>query len=165
MKWSKLKQKIEDTFAQSIKKEIKIFNAVYRKAYDSPSLSRCWIEIEKKEVVNFCDYSSDLQFQSLYHEDTPTICAKHRRIEKEERNEKNLIEKGEFSSLDFKTMGFIYLNTSAHDCIKSKHPLLRLFGVLNKKVGKNKIIEMTQDEHPLVSFFAHYRLNQEIISK
>jgi hypothetical protein len=162
MRWSKLKQRIEATFADSIKKDIKVFNTAYKKAYDSESLSRSWIEVEKKEIVNFCDYASESVFQAFYHEDTPTICLKHRRITKEERNPKNLSEKGEFSSLDFKEMGFSYLNTSAQNCIKSQHPLLRALGSLNKKIGKNKLKELIEDQHPLVSFLAKYRLNQEV---
>ncbi|GAB1129915.1 hypothetical protein QYM03_11310 [Shewanella algae] len=73
----------------------------------------------------------------------------------------SLYEAGEFSSYDFKIICFESLSLSAHDCIKSEHPLLRVIGVLHRKLGKAKVNEMLKDPHPMVVYFADFRIKAE----
>ncbi len=50
---------------------------------------------------------------------------------------------------------------SAHNCIKSEHPLLRVIGVLHRKLGKSKVNEMLKAPHPMVVYFADFRIKAE----
>ena len=162
MKWSKLKKRVEETFACSIRKRIKIYTTSYRKQDD---LSRSWIVIDGKQKISLSDIASWREQQAYFHELTPTDCLTHKAVENSSRSEGNLYESGEFSSYDFKIMAFIYLNTSAHDCIKSTHPILRGLGALNKRIGIKKIKLLLNDPHPMVAFLANYRYQRELAQK
>ena len=160
MKWSKLKQRVEDSFADSVSGRIQIFTTAYRRM---DQLSRSWVVIDGKQKISLSDATSYMINQAYFHELTPTRVnyKTHESIDDSERNKNKLYEDGEFSSYDFKIIAFEYLNTSAYDSVQSKHPLMRSLGVLNKKIGKHKAKEMQNDTHPMVAFFAKFRYEAE----
>lgn len=162
MQWSKLKSRVEETFADSIKGRIQIFTTAYRR---QDNISRSWVVIDGKQKVSLTDEASWWEQGAYFHELTPTDCLKHKAIGEEERSENNIHEKGEFSSYDFKIMAFESLSLTAQDCINSQHPLLRTLGVLNKKIGKSKIIALQKDKHPMVAYFAKFRAEAEATNK
>lgn len=162
MKWSKLKKRIEENFAESIKGRIEIFTTAYR---HQDNLSRSWVVVDKEQKVSLTDHDSFWLQDAGFHELTPTDCKTHPSIDESERTGSALYEPGEFSSYDFKIMAFEFLNTAAQDAIKSEHPILRFLGVLDKKVGKERVKQMCSDPHPLVAFFAKFRLKAEYATK
>ncbi|WP_444889497.1 SF0329 family protein [Microbulbifer sp. DLAB2-AA] len=158
MKWSKLKKRVEENFADSVKGRIEIFTTAYRR---QDEISRTWMVIDGKEKVSFTDCASWRNLRAYFHELTPTNCLRHRKIDESERQEDSLFEPGEFSSYDFKIMAFESLNTSAHNCLSSEHPILRCLGVLHQKTGKTRVKAMREDKHPLVAFLAEFRYMAE----
>ncbi|EAR10427.1 hypothetical protein [Reinekea blandensis] len=158
MQWSKLKKRVEENFADSIKNRVEIFTTAYRRQDD---ISRSWMVIDGKQEVSFTDCDSWRNLGAYFHELTPTVCLKHKKIEESERQHNRLFEPGEFSSLDFKIMAFESLNLSAQDCLSSPHPVLRSLGVLHRKTGKSKVKAMRDDAHPLVAFLAEFRWRAE----
>ncbi len=48
MKWSQLKKRIEDTFADSVRGRVEVWNTRYRKSHDQEG--EAWITIDKKRV-------------------------------------------------------------------------------------------------------------------
>lgn len=158
MQWSKLKKRVEENFADSVKNRIEIFTTAYRKQDD---LSRSWMVIDGKQEVSFTDYDSWRNLRACFHELTPTDCLRHRAIEDSERIEDRLFEPGEFSSYDFKIIAFESLSISAQECLSSQHPILRSLGVLHRKTGKAKVKVMREDNHPLVAFLAEFRFLAE----
>lgn len=136
IEWSKLKSRVEETFADSIKGRIHIFTTAYRR---QDNISRSWVVIDGKQEVSLTDEASWWEQGAYFHELTPTDCLKHKAIGEEERSENNIHEKGEFSSYDFKIMVFESLSLTAKDCINSQHPLLRTLGVLKKKLEKLRL--------------------------
>ena len=162
MKWSKLKKQIEENFADSIKGRIEIFTTAYRR---QDEIARSWIVIDGKQEVSLTDCDSWWEQGAYFHELTPTDCLTHKAVNNSERIEGNLHEAGEFSSYDFKIMCFESLSISAHDCIKSEHPLLRVIGVLHRKLGIAKVKEMQKDSNPMVAYFAIFRMQAEAANK
>ena len=159
MKWSKLKQMIEDSFSDTIQKRIQIHLTSYRGIDGN---SRTWVIIDGEEKVSLDNFTSVIENGAYFNELTPIEnCLTHKEVEKSERTENKLYENGEFSSFDFTFMAKQYLQMSAHDSIKSNHPILRTLGVLNKKIGKAKIKELQYDEHPMVAYFAKFRYEAE----
>lgn len=158
MQWSKLKSRVEESFADCIKGRIQIFTTAYRR---QDYISRSWVVIDGKQEVSLTDEASWWEQGAYFHELTPTDCLQHKSIGNEERSEGKIYEKGEFSSYDFKIMAFESLNKSAQDCVASEHPLLRTLGVLNKKTGKAKVKALLKDKHPMVSYFAKFRWEAE----
>lgn len=162
MQWSKLKKRVEENFADSIKDRIEVFTTAYRRQDD---ISRSWVVIDGKQKVSLTDNESWWAQGAYFHEHTPTDCLTHKAIDDSERSEGKVHEDGEFSSYDFKTMCFESLSISAHDCIKSEHPLLRVIGVLHRKLGVSKVKEMQKDSHPMVAYFANFRVQAETANK
>ncbi|PXF29906.1 hypothetical protein WH50_18310 [Pokkaliibacter plantistimulans] len=162
MQWSKLKKRIEENFADSIKGRIEIFTIAYRR---QDEIARSWVVIDGNQEVNFTEFDSWWEQGAYFHELTPTDCLTHKAVNDAERTKGSLYEPGEFSSYDFKIMCFESLNISAHDCIKSEHPLLRVIGVLHRKLGKSKVKEMQEDSHPMVAYFAKFRMQAEAANK
>lgn len=158
MQWSKLKKRVENNFADSIKNRVELYTTAYRQQDD---ISRSWIVIDKKQEVSFTDCASWKKLGAYFHELTPTNCLKHESIDDNKRIEGQLFEEGEFSSYDFKIMAFESLSISASDCTISEHPILRCLGVLHRKTSKNKVKVMQSDKHPLVAFLAKFRHTAE----
>ncbi|WP_345888805.1 SF0329 family protein [Shewanella algae] len=158
MQWSKLKKRVEENFAESIKGRIEIFTTSYRRQGE---VARSWVVIDSKQGISLTDYESWSEQGAYFHELTPTDCLKHKSVDGLERTVGSLYEAGEFSSYDFKIICFESLSLSAHDCIKSEHPLLRVIGVLHRKLGKAKVNEMLKDPHPMVIYFADFRIKAE----
>ena len=158
MQWSKLKSRVEESFADSIKGRIKIFTTAYRR---QDEISRSWVVIDGKQEISLTDNASWWEQGAYFHELTPTDCLQHQAISEGDRTEGKIHEHGEFSSYDFKIMAFESLSLSALDCISSEHPLLRTLGVLNKKIGKAKVKALEKDKHPMVAYFAKFRTKAE----
>ncbi|MGX2964416.1 MULTISPECIES: SF0329 family protein [Shewanella] len=158
MQWSKLKKRVEENFAESIKGRIEIFTTSYRRQGE---IARSWVVIDGKQGISLTDYESWSEQGAYFHELTPTDYLKHKSVDGLERTVGSLYEAGEFSSYDFKIICFESLSLSAHDCIKSEHPLLRVIGVLHRKLGKAKVNEMLNDPHPMVVYFADFRIKAE----
>ncbi len=159
MKWSKLKQMIEESFSDSIRKRVQVHLTSYRGIDGN---SRSWIVIDGEEKISLDNFTSIIKNGAYFNELTPIKdCLTHSEIKKNKRSENKLYEKGEFSSFDFTFMAKQYLQKSAHDSIKSNHPILRTLGVLNKKIGKAKVKELQYDENPIVAYFAKFRYEAE----
>lgn len=162
MQWSKLKSRVEGSFADCIKGRIQIFTSAYRR---QDNISRTWVVIDGKQEVSLTDEASWREQGAYFHELTPTDCLQHKSIDDESRTENKIHENGEFSSYDFKIMAFKSLSMSAQDCIISEHPLLRTLGVLNKKTGKAKVKLLHKDKHPMVAYFARFRTEADTTNK
>jgi hypothetical protein len=61
MRWSKIKKRIEDTFADSVRGRVEVWNTNYRKAHDQAG--EAWITIDKKKVHSM----GSLTFEIEYH--------------------------------------------------------------------------------------------------
>ena len=159
MKWSKLKQMLDESFSNTIRKRIQVNMTSYRGIDGN---SRTWIVIDGEEKISLDNFTSMIENGAYFNKLTPIENVyTHKEVEKNQRSENKLYEKGEFSSFDFTFMARQYLQMPAHDSIKSEHPILRTLGVLNKKIGKAKIKELQFDENPMVAYFAKFRYEAE----
>jgi hypothetical protein len=159
MKWSKLKKRLEESFSDTIRKRVQIYLTSYR---DSNENSRVWIVVDGEEKISLDNFNSIIQNGAYFNELTPIQdYLTHKKIEKNERSSNKLYENGEFSSFDFTFMARQYLQTPAYKSIQSTHPILRTLGVLNKKIGIDKIKKLQYDENPMVAYFAKFRYEAE----
>jgi hypothetical protein len=157
MRWSKVKKLVENSFAESVAGQVKIYSTHYQ-----CSCGRGWITINGKELVDFSTMLSGKVYGYIYHENTNTICARHSAVKDEERTSDKLIEDGEFSRFDLHIACWDYLHQSIKDSLESKNPLIKSLAVLNAKVGKNRLVNLAkQDLHPLTLALLDFRLQAE----
>ena len=157
IKWSKVKKLVENSFAESVRKRVKIYSTHYQ-----CSCGRGWITIDGKELVDFSTMLSGNVYGYVYHETTKTVCAKHSAVKDEERTPNKLIEDGEFSRFDLHIACWDYLHQIVKDSLESENPLIKSLAVLNAKVGKRRLIEIAkQNLHPLTRALLDFRIEAE----
>ena len=159
VRWSKLKQMLEESFSDTIRKRVQVHLTSYGGV---DANSRSWVVVDGEEKISLDNFSSLNKTGTYFNELTPIEnCLTHHVTEIDDRSPDKLCEEGEFSSFDFTFMAKQYLQMPAHDAIKSNHPIVRALGALNKKIGKAKIKELQYDENPLVAYFAKFRYEAE----
>jgi hypothetical protein len=164
MKWSKLKQTIEDKFADSVKGRVEIFSTRYNKP--NSSAGRGWITVDGKQLVNFSTMKSGEIYRCIYHEATPTNCVTHPAVQEADRTPGQLVEEGEFSRFDLHECCFEYLNFTVEQGLAHESPLINLLAVLDKRLGKRRLPLLKEQKlHPLVKNLLDFRLETEGLSK
>lgn len=160
MQWSKLKQTIENRFADNVKGRVELFSTAYRKP--NSNNGRGWITIDKEEIVNFATIKSRQNFGAYYHEATQTNCLTHPAVEVSERTPGELIEEGEFSRFDLHNCCWEYLNLTIEEGLEHKSPIINSLAVLDKRLGKRRLIALDKDKlHPLTKRLFEFRLSVE----
>ncbi|MEW6210811.1 MAG: hypothetical protein AB1631_20770 [Acidobacteriota bacterium] len=157
MKWSKLKQIVEDSFAESIRGRIHIYSTHYQ-----CSCGRGWITVDGEELVDLSTMLSGLIYKCIYHEATKTDCITHPAIPDEARKPGGLVEPGEFSRFDLHKACWEYIHSSINDSLNSNNPLIVSLAVLSAKVGKNRLRKLAEQKlHPLTRKLLEIRLKAE----
>ncbi len=157
MRWSKVKKLVEDSFAESVKGQVKIYSTHYQ-----CSCGRGWITIDGKELVDLSTMLSGMIYRCAYHEATNTIFPKHPAVPDKDRTLNKLVEDGEFSRFDLHIACFDYLHQSIKDSLESENPLIKSLAVLNAKVGRGRLSEIAkQNLHPLTRALLDFRLEAE----
>lgn len=153
MKWSKLKQRIEDGFAGCIRGRVSIYATRYTSG--SHFMARGWITVDGVQIVNFSTPDSMNKFGLM----TPEI---NERIPEEQRTPGLHAEKGEFSRYDLFDACWAYLNISIADALKDENPLIQAFAMLDKRLGKRRLKNLDPEKlHPLPAGLLRFRLECE----
>jgi hypothetical protein len=165
MIWSKIKKNVELKFSEKLNKKIQLYITSYGADYDVSDLfNRGWITVNGKEVVNFSTADSFYLNGYVYHSATPTNCVVSEEIDFNKRHPNLLSEKGEFSKFDLSNCCYAYLDLNIDEALTHKSPIINMFAVLDKRLGKRRLIKLNEKEHhPLVRYFLNLRLESENI--
>ncbi len=169
MRWSKLKQRVEDRMADSLQRRVEIHTARYRKADDSNG--RLWFTVDKREVASMCDFRyriSHYEFANAirvatgatdYHD------PKQRAIyySAEKQADVAMHEQGVFSRWQSNHILWDYLSLSIDVALQSDNVLVRALVMLDRRLGKRRLrtLQLGDDEHPLVRQFYDLRCEAE----
>ena len=157
MKWSKLKKRVEDSFAESVKGHVQIYSTHYQ-----CSCGRGWITVDGEELVDLSTMLTGMIYRCIYHEATNTDCVTHPAVPDDARKPGNLVEPGEFSRFDLHEACWEYIHSSVNDSLKNNNPLIVSLTVLNAKVGKGRLKKLTEQHlHPLTRALLEIRLKAE----
>jgi hypothetical protein len=157
MRWSKVKKLVEESFADSIKRRVKVFSTRYE-----CSCGRGWITVDGKEIADLSTMLSGLIYRCVYHESSNTPYLKHQAVAVEDRADGKLVERGEFSRFDLHLACWDYLHQSLNDSLASENPLIKSLAVLNAKVGKGRLLKLKKEElHPLTRSLLDFRISAE----
>lgn len=160
--WSGIKKKLEcDYLADSLKGRISYFATSY--SYASDHVGRAAIKLDGVEIVK-SDYYKLQQFQwESYQEIKDTSNgADISDVWKESWRE--AVNKGGFDNQMFYSAFEEYDNQSIESSLKSNNALVRIFAIMDRRVGKRRLkdlVEAWENEQNWIKFFLHLRLEAE----
>lgn len=155
MRWSKLKQRIEETLAPRAKGRVEFWATRYRKAHDQEG--EAWITIDGQPVHSMGTLT---HFAELYERCDQQPNGPHgphgaatAAVVKEQLRAEGVLSLWEFNDALFK-----YLNMPFEQILISDHMLIRAVGMFDKRLGKRRLrlMDMSQ-EHALVQKFYRMR--------
>lgn len=188
MQWSKMKKTLEDFLCPSLKGRVSYGVTNYRKAHDE--MGRAYIRVDSKEIINMCTIKKEM---AIFKEQR-TIKNSQDFVEKQEKEDivfeilrkegfseecldsiiqnrethdiakENIESKGIFAQYDFWRAAEAFLNLSIEDALKSTNTLIKIFALMDRRVGKrtlNSIKEFIQSENQWVQTFYQIRIEAD----
>lgn len=140
MRWSKLKQLIEEGFADCVRGRVELWTTRYVKADDR--YGRSWITIDGKEIINM---ANRLPIGEAFADGHP-----HRHIA------------GVFAGYDLPMAMREFLGLSIDRAMASENPLLRALAALDRRTGVRLMARLAGDESPLVQLLIDLRRSAKI---
>ena len=154
MRWSKLKQRIENNFAESVKSRV----ALHSTTYGESTCGHAWLTLDGAVIANFCtrahfnrfDYGDKGRDEGLTEQ-------------QKKRYKEQCVEYGEMSRQAVYRTCWSYIHElSFEDAIKSEDPLIQSLAMLDKRLGKRRLKRMKdQDLHPLARKLFEVRTSAE----
>ena len=168
MKWSQLKRRMEGLFADSVRGRVEVWNTRYRHAHDGEG--EAWITIDGQVAYSM----GSLGYLVKHHQGAERLrkergCTDYRNPDhasgyyaawREAR--RNVAQAGEFALWDFNGALFDYLNMSIDEILCSDHPIIRGFGMLDRRLGKRRLTALKETiQHPFVGLLYEFRCRVE----
>ncbi|UVI32841.1 SF0329 family protein [Paenibacillus spongiae] len=187
MSWSKLKQQLESFLSPALYGRVEYRATGYRYLPDKAGL--CYIAVDKKNVLNMSDattlirwYQTELEIKNdstiqipihneeieavrkdtkgKVPEDRLKVMARSRKIS--EYAKELLSAQSSLSKSNFIVVANKFLSSSIEESIESKDILLNILALVDRRVGKKRILNMTEKmklKHPIVQYFYELRLS------
>jgi hypothetical protein len=148
MKWSKLKQLVEQGFAESVRKRLSINSA----AYGACTCGHAWLTLDGTVVANFCTRASGNLAQLG---EKPTSANK--------MYASQFMNYGEMSRQDaYKACWEFVHDLSIEEALKDDDPLIQTLAVVDRRTGKRRLTQIDpQTLHPLARKLLEERLEAE----
>lgn len=148
MRWSQLKKRIEETFAERVKGRVEVFVTRYRHAHDGAG--EAWVTIDGAQVscmseIAYWKHRMTLHKRIMREAGAPERPdyrdAELRRTswEAHDRAEQTTLADEVYSDEAFKEALFDYLNLSIEEILASENPIIRAFGMLDRRMGKRRL--------------------------
>ena len=161
MKWSKLKSEIEARFCDSMQKRVTINST----RYGNCTCGHAWITLDKEIIANFCTrafWNTNPNF-----DETNQKWLQGNSINEDNKKYGKLENSyGELSRQDVYESCWEFLHDLSIDqAIQSENPLIQSLSVIDKRLGKRKIIEIAENPlHPLARKLLNERIKTEKIN-
>lgn len=157
MHWSKIKNKIESRFADSVRGKVHVYTTVYTSGGNRCRCGRGWLTVNGEQIANF---ETIPNLNKTYVGGGPTNKYGHLTFEQENRTVGQLVEKGEFSRMHFLDACTEFLQLSIDAALSSDNALIRGLAYLDARAGKRRLATFTEkEEHPLAKKLLEVRLN------
>jgi hypothetical protein len=185
MSWSKLKQQLESFLCPALDGRVEYRATSYRYLLDKAG--SCYISVDKKNVFNMSDKNSSIRWyqteQEIKNDSDIQIPINHEEIEAVRKDSKGIIPEdrliviarsrkisehakellsaqASLSKSNFNVVANKFLTTSIEDCLESNDILLNILALVDRRVGKKRILNMTEQmksKHPIVQYFYELR--------
>lgn len=136
--WSKNKKRLKELMCDSLKNRVAFHCVAYR---NQDGMGRCYITVDKKEVLNMCDIKS-----KVYQMPVKTLVSEN------------------ISQIQFFDMLHRYLNHSIEESMKSDEIITKILVLLDKRIGKRTLLSMNSEiaqDREIIQFFYHLRCKSE----
>jgi hypothetical protein len=154
MKWSKLKQQIEDRFADSVRGRAAIHITRYGPGLSS-TMTRGWLTWDGKEVLNLSTITwlQAERTEAANSSESDTSLAIYKRLQ----------QRGIFSRFDLTNALESYLNLSIEDAMSSPNQLIHALAMFDRRMGKRRLQQLGIDAttHPFVKQLYDLRCSAE----
>lgn len=187
MTWSKIKQNLEGFLCPGLVGRVEYCASGYR--YTPDKAGRCYITVDKKEVLNLSTDTAKLMwFQSeqeirsgatipipISQEDMDRLRKEmgekvpDERLEVIARDRKMAFYAKEMIAAqtalcksNFYETANVFLSESIENSLESKDILLNILALLDRRVGKKRLLNLSEQmkwKHPMVQYFYHLRCN------
>ena len=151
MRWSKLKQRIEDRFADKLQGRLQIFETLHRMGHNH-RLGEIWLTLEKERIFSTSDMNGWQRMNKYLSEGNSY----------DQAYEKTAME-GTLPVYQSNKMLFETLNMTIDDMLESRAVLVRGLGIVDARCGLRRLKRMEADIKAEHSFIQ--RLYVERISK
>lgn len=157
VRWSRVKSRVRALLAGAVKDRVDFHSTRYRRAHDSDG--RAWITLDGEEVLNMAtivawrtQYDMAYRMKEAFNGDSMAFNAGWD-YAKEYMRDESIFWQHEFGQALFK-----YPNLPIDEILSSPNPLIRAIGVLDRRVGRARLIGLLKDEpHPLVMRLGAFR--------
>ncbi|WP_298292011.1 hypothetical protein [uncultured Litoreibacter sp.] len=135
MKWSKLKQRVEENFAPELAGRVNVRLTRYRRSHDQEQHGRIYIDGEV--WFDACTFKTAIE--SLDTAERTTGIASWGIVHGDYGVEEDVKSRGFLEGYFFPKVLFSFLNTSIDNALKSDEPLMRILAVMDRRVGKRRL--------------------------
>ena len=136
--WSGMRKILEqDSMCDSLKGRIQYFVTRYRKSHDQEG--RVAIRLDGNEIFKSDFYDWDIKRHQAWEEINTAKGRKTSYSESGEQMELGALMKGGFDQFTFYIAFHTYQNSSIDDSLISADPVVRLFAIMDKRVGKRRL--------------------------
>ncbi|MCW3783140.1 SF0329 family protein [Defluviimonas salinarum] len=172
MKWSKLKQRIEDCFADSVRGRVEVWTTRYRHAHDA--VGEGWITVDKMRVHSMGTltywkklYTGSAKLQAEWDRQHPEESAHIGGcLAANDETEIMLESTAAISLCNFNDALFEYLNLSIDQILNSDKTIIRALGMFDRRLGKRRLRALDMNsEQELVRRFFGIRCEAEGVSQ
>ena len=164
--WSAMRRLLEqENICDSLKGRVQYFATRYRESHDREG--RIAIRIDGNEVFKSDFYDWDIKRHQTWDEINETKGRKTSYSESGEQMELGALNKGGLDQFAFYNAFHAYSNSSIDDSLAAPDPVIRLFAILDKRVGKRslqKILSEVGNQPEWLQFFYRLRLEADGIS-
>lgn len=156
MRWSKLKKRIEENFADSVRERISIHSA----AYGACTCGHAWLTLDGNVIANFCTRAHYNRFQYGDKDRDYGITP-----EQQKRYRDQFVDYGEISRQDVYRACWAFIHElSFDDALGSDDPLIQSLAALDKRLGKRRYKQVKESAlHPLARKLFETRLACELV--
>lgn len=187
MVWNKMKQRLESFLNPSLTDRVKYLASGYR--YLPDKQVHCYITVDKKEVFNMKDSSTQVRWyqseQEVKNDESlrPKVTAEDIESIRNDSNGKIpderimfiamsrkiaqhskdlIIAQNKLYKTDFQKAGITFLSESIERSLGSDDILLNVLAIIDRRVGKKRLLAMEDEiqmKHPIVKYFYELRRN------
>lgn len=168
MKWSRVKKRVEDSLAESVRGRVQFWTTRYRHSHDE--VGEGWITLDRVRVASMGTQTYLNEYYATAHRlRVDRGCLDHRDSEQQEgyyaaydEANRRMAERGIFSQWEFASALFEFLHMSIDQALISRSPIIRGLAVLDRRFGKRRLSSFdASNEHPLVAMLFEFRKSAE----